>query len=168
MDFLNGLPRTFYKHDVIWVVIFCFSKMAPFIPCTKTTSAMETMELFFTRVWSHFGLPTSIISDHTSCFLSTFGKMLWSLLGCHLQFSTTFHPQSDSQTGVVNHSLGHALHMYFFKNKQWDVCMHVIQHSYNRFVQLSTSLLPFEAFYGYQTLSPYEFPLTMNSEGTFH
>jgi hypothetical protein len=72
MDYINGLPTTLRKHDAIWVVVFRFSKMALFIPCHKTTSIVQTVELFFHNVWPHFGLPQSIISDRDSRFLSIF------------------------------------------------------------------------------------------------
>jgi hypothetical protein len=92
MDFITGLPMTFRHHDAIWVVVCRFSKMAIFVPCTKTTTAAQTVDLFFTHVWTHFGLPSNIISDRDAHFLSTFWKTLWSLLGCHLKYSTSFHP----------------------------------------------------------------------------
>jgi hypothetical protein len=81
MDFLSGLPMTLCKHDFIWVIVFCFSKMALFIPCTKTTISAQTISLFCHHVWPHFGLPTSIISNRDSHFISTFWKTLWDLLG---------------------------------------------------------------------------------------
>ena len=71
-------------------------------------------------IWTHFGLPSSIISNKDSRFLSTFWRTLWSLLGCQLHFSTAFHPQTDGQTEVVNRTLVHSLRSYFDKNKQWD------------------------------------------------
>jgi hypothetical protein len=101
MDFIIGLPMTFRHHDAIWVVVCRFSKMAIFVPCTKTTTATQTTYLFFTHVWTHFGLPSSIISNRAACFLNTFWKTLWSLLGCHLKYSTSFHPQMDGQTKLL-------------------------------------------------------------------
>lgn len=98
MDFLSGLPTTQRKHDAIWVVVCRLSKMAFFIACKKTTTAAQTAELYFHHVWPHFGLPTSIISDMDSRFLSTFWKTMLALLGCQLKFSTAFHPQTDGQT----------------------------------------------------------------------
>jgi len=58
------------------VMVCCFRKMALFIPCTKTTTAAKTMELYFRHVWPHFGLPSTIISDRDSLFLNTFLKTI--------------------------------------------------------------------------------------------
>ena len=50
MDVLNGLPMTFWKHDVICVIIFYLFKMTLFVPGTKTTTVAMTVDLFFTHV----------------------------------------------------------------------------------------------------------------------
>jgi hypothetical protein len=166
MDLLSGLPTTQKKHDAIWVVVCRFSKMALFIPCTKTIIIVQTTKLYFHHVWPHFGLPRSIISDKDSCFLSTFWKTIWALLGCHLKFSTTFHPQTDGQTKVVNRVLVHALRTHFGRNKQLDNYLHILQHSYNKATHSSTVFSPFEVCLGFQLASPTELPLTWDPQGT--
>ena len=50
MDVLNGFPTTFWKHDVIWVIVFYLFKMTLFVPGTKTTTVAMTVDLFFARV----------------------------------------------------------------------------------------------------------------------
>ncbi|GKB36220.1 putative nucleotidyltransferase, ribonuclease H [Tanacetum coccineum] len=84
MDFVLGLPRTQRGNDSIFVVVDHFSKMMHFIPCKKTTYAVNVAQLFFRDV-------------------------LWKMVNTQLNFSIAYHPQTDRQTKVVNRSLGNLL-----------------------------------------------------------
>jgi hypothetical protein len=79
-----------------------FSKMGILVACKKSITTEATAKLFFERVWVHFGIPQTIVSDWDSRFLNTFWSSLWSLLDTKLTKSTAFHPQTDGQTEVVN------------------------------------------------------------------
>jgi hypothetical protein len=76
MDYMPGLPSTKRGNDCVFVVGDCFSKMAIMTTCKKNITAEATAKLFFERVWVHFGIPQTIVSDRDSRFLNTF----WSSL----------------------------------------------------------------------------------------
>ena len=121
MDFVGGLPMSRKGHDYLYVVVDRFSKMCILMPCKKQITAKMTAHLFFQNVWVHFGLPTSIISDRDSRFLGKFLSSLWELMDTKLKKSTTFHPQTDGQTEVVNRTVVHLLLGYCAKHpKLWD------------------------------------------------
>ena len=121
MDFVLGLPCTFRKHDSILVVVDHFSKMAYFLPCSKTSDASKIAKLYFDEIVKLYGLPKTIVSNRDVRFMSYFWKTLWHLVGTKLKFSTAFHPQTDSQTKVVNRSLGNLLQCLMGEaNQNWD------------------------------------------------
>jgi hypothetical protein len=88
-------------------------------------------------------------------FLSTFWSSLWSMLDTKLTKSTSFHPQTDGQTEVVNWMIVHILCMYNSKHPcTWDESLPYVQHSYNWALHSSTSHIPFQVGLGFQPLCP--------------
>ena len=59
-------------------------------------------ELFAKRVVRLHGIPTSIVSDRDPTFMSHFWKELFQLQGTNLKMSTSYHPEIDGQTEVLN------------------------------------------------------------------
>ncbi|KAL0293701.1 UNVERIFIED_CONTAM: Transposon Ty3-I Gag-Pol polyprotein [Sesamum angustifolium] len=63
MDFVIGLPRTFRKHDAIWVVVDRLTKSAHFLPIRQNDSLDKLAELYVSKIVRLHGIPTSIISN---------------------------------------------------------------------------------------------------------
>jgi hypothetical protein len=167
MDYMSGLPSTKQGNDCVFVVVDRFSKMAILTACKKSITTTDTAKLFFERVWVHFGIPQTIISDRDNRFLNTFWSSLWSLLDTKLTKSTAFHPQTDGQTEVVNQMIVHILRMYNSKHpRTWDESLPYVQHNYNRALHSSTGHSPFQVGLGFQPLGPIDVALPLATTQT--
>ena len=139
MDFVGGFPKSRKGHDYLYVIVDRFNKMCILIPCNKQIIAKQIAKLFFQHVSVHFGLPTSIVFDRGSRFGGKFGSSLWELLDTRLKKSTTFHPQTNGQTEVVNRIVIQLLRGYCNKHpKLFDEHLCYVYHAYNRAKHSST------------------------------
>ena len=50
MEFFGGLPMSIKQHDYLYVVVDRFSKMCILLPCKKTITVEQTVELYFQNV----------------------------------------------------------------------------------------------------------------------
>ena len=101
LDFITDLPSS-KGFDSILTVVDRFTKMAHFLPCTKTINSQETADLVMREVFRHHGLPDDIISDRGPQFISTFWKHLFELLQIYCKLSSSYHPHIDGQNECTN------------------------------------------------------------------
>jgi hypothetical protein len=162
MDYMPGLPSTKQGNDCKFVVVDRFSKMAILTTCKKSITMTYISKLLFERVWVHFGIPQTIISNWDNRFLNTFWSSIWSLLDTNLSKSTAFHPQTDGQIEVINQMILHILRMYHSKNpRTWDESLPYVQHNYNMDLHSPTDHSPFQVGLGFQPLGPIDVALPL-------
>ncbi|CAA6658803.1 unnamed protein product [Spirodela intermedia] len=131
MDFILGLPHTTRRHNSIMVVVDRFSKMTHFVPYSKTSNASKVASLYFREIVRLHGLPKSIV--------------LYRDLRTKLKFSTTYHPQIDGQTKVINCSLGNLLRSLVDESlTTWDLIIPRTEFTYNSLTNHTTSMSTFE------------------------
>ena len=95
------------------------------------------------------GFPTSIISDRDLVFLSNFWKKLFELSGTTLRHSTSYHPQTDGQSEVVNRGLEQYLRAFTQdKPHSWVSLLGWAEFSYNSTYHSSIKMSPFQALFG--------------------
>ncbi|KAL0561186.1 hypothetical protein IC582_001607 [Cucumis melo] len=101
------------------------------------------------------GVPVSIVSDRNARFTSMFWKGLQLALSTRLDFSTTFHPQTDGQTERLNQILEDMLRACVLEfSGSWDSHLHLMEFAYNNIYQATIGMTPFEALYGRCCRSP--------------
>ncbi|GKA50559.1 putative reverse transcriptase domain-containing protein [Tanacetum coccineum] len=113
--------------------------MVHFIPCKKTSDVVAVVQLYFRDAYRLHGLSASIVSDRDTHFVSHFWRSLWRLVNTQLNFSSAYHPQTDSQTEVVNRSLGNLLRSLVGDHpKAWDQKWPQAKFAHNHDVNRST------------------------------
>ena len=148
MDFIEGLPKSGGK-SVILVIVDRLTKFAHFLALSHPYTAKTVAAVFMDNIYSLYGMPQSIVSDRDAVFTSDFWKELWSLQGTKLLFSTSFHPQTDGQTEVVNRCLETYLRCFCsHKPQEWSKCLAWAQYWYNTSWHSAIKVSPYQAVYG--------------------
>ena len=68
-----------------------------------------------------------------------------------MNFSTTYHSQTDGKTERVNQIVEDMLRMYVMKKPtKWEDYLHLAEFAYNNGYQTSSKMSPFEVIYGWK------------------
>ncbi|MBW0464210.1 hypothetical protein O181_003925 [Austropuccinia psidii MF-1] len=96
MDWVTGLVRGGKENfNASLIIVDRFHKSMRCLPCHKEDTAMDTELLFQNNIISSCGVPKIIISDRDPKFTSEFLTNLYEMLGTKIDFSTSYHPQTD-------------------------------------------------------------------------
>ena len=119
MDFIFGLPKA-KGFDSIMVVVDRLSKYAYFVALSHLFTAKDITRYFIQKIVRVHGFPKIIFSNRDPIFLSQFWSELFTKFGTKLRYSTSYHPQTDGQTKVVNQCLETYPHCFVgSKSIQW-------------------------------------------------
>ncbi|GKA83789.1 putative reverse transcriptase domain-containing protein, partial [Tanacetum coccineum] len=98
MDFVTKLPKSSQGYDTIWVIVDRLTKSAIFVLMRETDPMDKFARMYLKEMVMRHGIPLLIICDRDPRFASNFWRSLQNALGTSLDMSTTYHPQTDSQS----------------------------------------------------------------------
>lgn len=148
MDFIERLPIS-GGFEVIFMVVDRLSKYSHFISLTHPYSAKSVAKTFIDHVVKLHGFPKSIVTDRDRVFMSSFWKELFELQGSKLKASSSYHPQTDGQTEIVNRILEQYLRCFCHEEqKKWGEYLSWAKYWYNTSFHASIQISPFEVVYG--------------------
>jgi hypothetical protein len=155
MDFINGLPRTPRGNDSIWVIVDHLTKVTHFILMLTMYGGDKLAKLYIDNIVKLHRVPKSIISNWGAQFVSKFWRSLYQALKTKLDFSSTYHPQTDGQTERVNQVLEDMLRACILTyGKNWEDSLAFVEFSYNNGYHTSLKKTPFEVLYGRKCCTP--------------
>ena len=144
VDFITDLPLSNGFNSIL-TVIDQFSKETKFIPCNKTTMALDTAKLYLFHVWKDHGLPHTIVSDRGPQFASQVMTDLCKRLRISPKLSTAHHPQTDGQTEVMNREVQQYLQLFCAEEQEsWEDWLGLAQFAINNRQHLVTKFSPFQ------------------------
>ncbi|MCO5599447.1 hypothetical protein L7F22_053551 [Adiantum nelumboides] len=106
-------------------------------------------KIFLVTVFKYHGMPRSIVSDRDPRMTGYFWRALWQNLHSTLRFSSSYHPQTDGQSEIVNSAVLDLLKCYVSDNPaQWEHYLPLVEFAYNNTIHSSTGKAPFEIVEG--------------------
>ncbi|KAI9157842.1 hypothetical protein LWI28_028922 [Acer negundo] len=166
MDFVEGLPSS-GGYESILVVVDRLSKGTHFIPLRHPFTVSNVAKGFVDNVVKLHWIPRSIVTNRGKLFMSSFWQELFTLQGSKLKASSSYHPQTDGQTEVVNRTLEQYLRCYCHEEqKRWKEYISWAKYWYNTSHHASINMSPFELMYRRPPpmLSTYEKGTTRNEK----
>ena len=156
VDLITGLPNSHGYDSVMVMVDHGLMKGVIYCPCTKNIDSEGVAQLFFTNVFSQFGLHSKVISDRGPQFASAFARELARLLQYNVALSTAYHPQTDRETERVNQELETYLRLFASnKPEEWSRLLPMAEFVHNSATHSITQRTPFSLMMGYE---PWAYP----------
>jgi hypothetical protein len=154
LDCWTHLPES-NGFNIVLIVVDHLTRMARFLPCTKTATAGETATLSLQGVYRLHGLPRVLISDRDPKFASGFLQTLWRRFRTRLNMSSSRHPETDGLTERVNNTFKQLLRCFScYDGSDWTTLLTQVGFAYNASRAFGIEHTPFEANLGSLVRSP--------------
>ena len=130
VDFITGLAPS-KDCTSIMVVTDRLSKSIIVVPM-KETCAIDVAQTLLEHIFQHHGLPTAIVSDRGTQFVSMLWTEVCRLVKITWRLSTAFHPETDGATERANQELETYLCIFTsFQQEDWAFQFPIAMMAFN-------------------------------------
>ena len=137
------------------VVFMDYLTKWPEVFATTDQTSPTIAKLLVEQVVSRHGVPSELLSDRGTAFLSKLMLDVYELMGIRKTNTTAYHPQTDGLVERFNRTLTGMLAKCVEGNgKDWDQHLQYVLFTYRSSLQHSTGDSPFYLLYGRDPLLP--------------
>uniref|UniRef100_A0A8C1P786 Gypsy retrotransposon integrase-like protein 1 n=1 Tax=Cyprinus carpio TaxID=7962 RepID=A0A8C1P786_CYPCA len=141
MDIVGPLPKSARGHEHILVIVDYATRYPEAVPLRKATAKSIAQELFLLA--SRVGLPSDILTDRGTLFMSRLMADLCRLLWVKQLRTTVYHPQMDGLVERFNQTLKQMLRCMAAEDKRdWDLMIPYVLFGIREVPQASTGFTP--------------------------
>ena len=131
----------------------------------KETRAIDVAQTLLEHIFQHHGLPTAIVSDHGTQFVSMLWTEVCRLVKITQRLSTASQPEMDGATERANQELKTYLRIFTsFQQEDWAFQLPIAMMALNSRVSQSTGLSSFFMTHSYhQSIMDFTVPKEQGS-----
>jgi len=114
--------------------------------------------MFFDKIVTLVGLPKQIISDRDTQWRNNFWKEVCQATGSKRALTTSYPPQADGQTEILNQTIKVAIRAFINSSRDnWVDLLPYLSFTYNNTPHTATKFTPSFLLYGFQLRAPLDF-----------
>jgi transposase InsO family protein len=148
VDFIDQLPESNGRTNLM-VITDRLSKGVILEPLQSTT-ADDVASVFLRTFYRNHGLPSAIVSDRGTQFVSILWKRVCQLLGIVRRLSTAYHPETDGATERMNQTVEAYLRAFTnLSQSDWSDILPMAELAINNRDSSSIGVSPFFLSHGY-------------------
>ena len=153
MDIVGPLPRSRSGNRFILVLCDYGTHNPEAVPLKNIDAEHVAEELV--KMFSRVGIPSEILTDQGTNFMSTLLSEVYRLLSVKAIRTSPYHPQTDGLVECFNQTLKAMLRKVADdEGKDWDRLLPYVLFAYREVPQASTGFSPFELLYGRSVRGP--------------
>ncbi|OWZ08618.1 LOW QUALITY PROTEIN: hypothetical protein PHMEG_00018807 [Phytophthora megakarya] len=154
IDAVGPLVLTERNNKYILVFVDYFTRW-PEAFAVKRLDTVTFVETLVNGVVSRHGIPSRLLSDRGSNFISELAKSFYETLGIKKRFGSAYHPQTQGLVERFNGTLIRMLKMYVSEAQEdWDVYLPRVRFAYRTAYHEALGDTPFFSLYGRDPVLP--------------